>query len=204
MSGQSRPGSSSVPTLLHWILAQPSPSKEVLLQVFSGTPEGECAANLGLPLVQVKDIVQTVANDRLTFAEDNYVMSYFAAQNEAEFCRKTGQSAGVYKLLSLRFHKSSNAGSVRPATSNSAPDTTVAHVHAASARTTKPAGKKAPSQKRSSSSRSKATAPKAAAAPTPPEPPKPKVMTEEEKAAAEQRRLERQALRNRARNSRFD
>lgn len=203
MSEQSRSGSSSVPTLLHWILAQPSPSKEVLLQVFSGTPEGECAANLGLPLVQVKDIVQTIADDKLSFAEDNYVMSYFAAQNEAEFCRKTGQSAGVYKLLSLRYHKSSNVVAQRPATSNSAPDTMVSHVHAAEARPAK-AAKKASSQKRSSSGRTKAAAPKAAAVPTPSVSPKPKVLTEEEKAAAEQRRLERQALRNRARNSRFD
>lgn len=38
MSGQSRTGSSSEPTLLLWILSQPSPNKEVLLQVFSGTP----------------------------------------------------------------------------------------------------------------------------------------------------------------------
>jgi hypothetical protein len=188
--------------LLHWILSQPSPNKEVLLQVFSGTPEGECAANLGLPLVQVKDIVQAAADDKLTFAEDNYVMSYFAAQDEAEFCRKTRQSAGVYKLLSLRFHKSHQSGSVRPATSNLTPDTTVAHVHAASTRTTKPASKKASSTKRSSTR--KPAASKAAAASVPPEPQKPKVLTEEEKAAAEQRRLERQALRNRARSTRFD
>lgn len=146
--------------------------------------------------------MQTVADDKLTFAEDNYVMSYFAVQDEAEFCRKARQSAGVYKLLSLRFHKSHQAGSVRPATSNSVPDTTVAHVHAASTRTTKPASKKASSTKRSSTR--KPAASKAAAAPVPPEPPKPKVLTEEEKVAAEQRRLERQALRNRARNTRFD
>jgi hypothetical protein len=43
----------------------------VLLQVFSGTLDRECAANLGLLLVQVKDIVQTAADDKLTFAEDN-------------------------------------------------------------------------------------------------------------------------------------
>ena len=66
-------------------------NSRLIFRVFSGKSEGQYAANLGLPLVQVKDIVQTVADGKLTFAEDNYVMSYFAAQDEAEFCRKTRQ-----------------------------------------------------------------------------------------------------------------
>ena len=66
-------------------------NSRLIFRVFSGKSEGQYAANLGLPLVQVKDIVQTVADGKLTFAGDNYVMSYFAAQDEAEFCRKTRQ-----------------------------------------------------------------------------------------------------------------
>lgn len=93
------------PYLSEWVLAQPSPQKEVLLQVFSGVPELECARKLHIPLSQVEEIARSAAQDGPAFAEDVYEMAYMSSADADEFYRKTGEGEGTYKFLSLRYPK---------------------------------------------------------------------------------------------------
>ncbi len=102
MKGSSGGVPSGIPTFLSWALRQPSPKKEAYLQVFTGTPEAECARNLGLSRVELSAILAEVADARLSFAEDVYLVSLAMARDKGEFCRMTGQSEGVYKLVCMR------------------------------------------------------------------------------------------------------
>lgn len=94
------------PYLSEWILTLPSPRKEVLLQVFSGTPEVECARKLDMPVSEVEEIAKSAAKECPAVMEDEYTMAYYSAKTIEEFRRVTGQGAGIYKFLSLRYHKS--------------------------------------------------------------------------------------------------
>ena len=63
------------PHLIQWVLRQETPRKQVLLQVFSGTPERECARRMHMTLEQVQDIERWAADEGPTFVEDDYVMA---------------------------------------------------------------------------------------------------------------------------------
>lgn len=159
-----KPARPTRPYLSEWILTQPNPRKDVLLQVFSGTPEEECARKLGMRVEEVTAIAQAAAKEAPLFMEDEYAMAYFSAKTVDEFCRVTGQGEGVYKFLSLRYHKakpktdSSTNGTAATPTSNSRagyspsqPPSMAEHV----ATKSEPSNK---TKKRSSKSRTKKTA----------------------------------------------
>lgn len=93
------------PHLIQWVLRQETPRKQVLLQVFSGTPERECARRMHMTLEQVQDIERWAADEGPTFVEDDYVMAYYGTKSREEFCRVTGQGEGVYRLMELRYSK---------------------------------------------------------------------------------------------------
>lgn len=89
---------------MSWVLRQPSPQKEVLLQVLSGVSERECARNLGLSARDVDDVIVALSRGP-ALAEDDCVMAYRATANMDEFCRRTGEGEGVYRLMALRYPK---------------------------------------------------------------------------------------------------
>lgn len=93
---------SGVPTFFSWALRQPSPKKEAYLQVFTGVPEVECARNLHLSLEQLDAILLEACDPRLAFAEDVYLVSLAMTKSREEFCRMTGQSESIYKLVCMR------------------------------------------------------------------------------------------------------
>lgn len=106
-----KPQRPTKPYLSEWILTQPSPEKEVLLQVFSGTPERECARKMGMSVEEVHAIAQSAADNGPEVAEDEYAMACFSAKTPEEFTRTTGEGEGIYRFLCLRFHKSPAAPS---------------------------------------------------------------------------------------------
>lgn len=113
--GRKRPERPKRPYLSEWILTQPSPRKEVLLQVFSGTSELECSRRLHMPLEEVEEIARKAAKEAPLFREDEYEMAYYSAHDAEEFYRITGEGEGTYKFLSLRYPKAERKPAV-PAT----------------------------------------------------------------------------------------
>lgn len=113
-SGQNHT-SNEAPRLIEWALSQDAPLKQVMIQILSGTPEHECARNLGLTTRRVREMLSSVAEEGPHFYEDRFAMAARAAKDCEEFCRTTGQTEGVYRLLSLRYPKRSRlkAGSAR-------------------------------------------------------------------------------------------
>lgn len=179
------------PHLMDWILQQEGTRRKVLLEVFTGIPERECARRLGMPLTEVTDIVSSAIKDGPIFAEDDYVMTYHATSSMDEFCRVSGQGEGVYKLLSLRYPKR------RPKVEHVV---FVAPAVPAGGVTTEVAKPKA-RPKKAKASKPKATSKKAATMPEPEEPSAPKPPRDEE--AARRRREERRAARELARAERL-
>lgn len=130
------------PHLMQWVLKQETPRKQVLLQIFSGTPERECARRMHMTLEQVQQVERWAADEGPTFVEDDYVMAYYGTKSREEFCRVTGQGGGVYRLMELRYPKekargttggdmaSRGGGAPRPASSS----VRVSHVGSAAKR----------------------------------------------------------------------
>lgn len=185
MQSSSRAGK---PTLLSWILKQPSPKKEVLLQAFTGVQLEDCAGRNAMSRDEVMAILKEFAEQAPELEEDRYEMAYHASAGERDFCQTTSQNEGVYLFMKLRFGEK-KVKAPQPAVSVAA----------------QPADRPvsaAPKKKRAS--RKKAAGKAAAAEEAAPEPaPVPKVLTEEEKAEAERRREARKAARERLRNNRF-
>lgn len=109
---RNRPARPKKPYLSEWILTQQEPRRSVLLQVFSGIPERECARRHGMSLDEVTQIARDAARDAPRSMEDEYAMAYYSARSVDEFCRESGQGEGTYKFLTYRYPKSEHrAGS---------------------------------------------------------------------------------------------
>lgn len=176
-------------TLLSYILKQPSPKKEVLLQAFTGVQLEDCAGRNSMSRDQVMHICKDFAEHAPELEEDQYEMAYHAAKDRYDFYQKTGENEGVYLYMQLRFGKK-HVVAPQPAVS-------VAAQPADRPVTPQPKKKRASRKKATSSSKSEPVAEEAAPAPAP----APKVLTEEEKAAAELRREQRLAARQRDKGS---
>ena len=101
----SRARRSRKPYLMQWVLQQEAPRKQALLQVLTGVPDRECAHRLGLTLEQVQEIKLWFAKNSPSFAEEDYVMSYYSSHGIEEFCRETGQDEYVYWLMKLKYQR---------------------------------------------------------------------------------------------------
>lgn len=184
MQSSSRAGK---PTLLSWILKQPSPKKEVLLQAFTGVQLEDCAGRNAMSRDEVMAILKDFTEHAPELEEDRYEMAYHASSGERDFCQTPHQNEGVYLFMKLRFGEK-KIKAPQPAVSVAAQSVD---------RPVSAAPKKRASRK-------KAAGTAAAAEEAAPEPaPVPKVLTEEEKAEAERRREARKAARERRRNNRF-
>lgn len=175
-------------TLLSCILKQPSPQKEVLLQAFTGVQLEDCAGRNSMSRSEVMDICRDFAEHAPELEEDRYEMAYHASKDRYDFCQTTGQNEGVFLYMELRY------GKKKPVVSQSA--VSVAAQPADRPVTPQPKKKRASRRKGTSASKDE---PAQAAAPAPA--PAPRVLTEEEKAAAELRRQQRRALRERDKGS---
>lgn len=160
------------PYLSEWIIAQPSPRKEVLLQVFSGTPERECARKLNMSTDEVAAIARKAAEECPKVMEDEYAMACFSAKSAEEFDRITHQGAGIYKFLSLRYHKSEPKAPARQASATHVQQPASRHSNAAAMdswmpvstdqrASSQPTGASHKSRKRTTTAHAKASSPTA-------------------------------------------